>query len=216
MFDLTPRGDDLAAFVLDAARDSDVAEEQAIRQVAQNAAAELRRIIRSRFGTEWRVWDAAGFAKAIRVKRMGPGWYRVQSKAVYVRGRTQPVDLLWVFDTAPVVRSGKGKPRVAIPIKGQAPIHGNGRRYMSPSEAERAGWELEFAQVMGKDSQVVFGRRNRSEPFRPLWVMKPQVKEPKRFDLTSLHEKHARRLDEVWGELFDRRAARRAARRLAA
>lgn len=216
MISLTQRGDDLGAFVLEAAHGGEVARDQAVRKIASDTAVELRRIIRRSFGTEWRVWSAKGFAKTIRVTQMDRGHYRVYSKASYAKGRTEKVDLLWVFDTAPVVRSGFGKANVAIPIKGQTPIAQNGRRYMSPSEAMKAGWELYFATIAGRPGQIAFGRRNRLEEFRPLWIMRPHVKEPKRLDLDGLHRRHAARMDEVWALLLERRLTRSAARRLAA
>lgn len=216
MISLSVKGDDLGAFVLEAARAGDTARDQAVRKIANDTAAELRRIIRRSFGTEWRVWAAKGFASTIRVTQMDRGHYRVYSKARYARGRTGVVDLLWVFDTAPTVRSGFGKKHVAIPIKGQTPIARNGRRYMTPSEAAADGWELYFASIRGRSGQIAFGRRNRLEEFRPLWFMKPQVKEPKRLDLDGLHARHAMRMDEVWAQLLDRRLNRAAGRGLAA
>ncbi len=201
-------GERLSAFVVAANQAGIAAAEAAPRRAAFAARNELRRHARTRFGKAWRVWDAKGLADSIRARKAGPGWWQVYSKSLYVRGRTEKVDLLWVFDAGPVVRSGKGKPYVAIPIPGQAPIHANGRRYAWPSEAQRMGWDLDFARVMGKDSVVVLGRRNRAEPFRPLYVLKPSVKEPKRFDVAGVHRRHAERLDDYWADDFDKRIAK--------
>lgn len=212
--DFRQHGDDLAVFALQADRYGEQAHVEAVRKTAYNTANELRRIIRRSFGSEWRVWSAKGFASTIRVVQIAPGHFRVFSKASYAKGRTQKIDLLWVFDTAPVVRSGRGKANVAIPIRGQTPIAQNGRRYMSPSEAMAAGWDLYFANIFGKPGQIAFGRRNRYEEYRPLWIMKPSVKEPKRLDLDGLHRKHAVRIDDVWADIYDRKMTRASVRRV--
>lgn len=203
--------DDLAEFTVDAERDGRFAAQEAVRRVAQATGRELRRLARQNFGAEWRVWDAGSLSKSIRVKRIAPGHYRVDSKAIYVKGRSDEVNLLWVFDQAPVVRSGRKK-GVSIPIKGRAPIARNGRRYAWPSELEAMGWDLSFAPIRGKNSVLILGRRNSREDPVPLYIWKPSVKMPKRFDLDALHTKHAATLDEVWGRTVDSRQMRRAAR----
>lgn len=180
------------------------AEEQAVYQVAKNTQTELRRIVRRAFGTSWRVWNAKGFAASIHVKKVGQGVYKVYSTARYAKGRTDLVDLLWVFDNAPTVRSGKGKAFVAVPIKGAAPIHPNGRRVMWPSEALYYGWQLEVVPIPGKNERLVLGRRNNFEKWRPLYVMVPSTKMPKRVDLEALYQKHSASLPEVWGQILDR------------
>lgn len=205
-------GDDLEAFAIETARDGSITAEQAARKTAQNTATELRRIVRKNFGSEWRVWNAGSISKSIKVRQVEKGWWRVYSKAVYTKGRSNRVDLLWVFDTAPIIRSGKGKPGISIPVRNGAPIAQNGRRFAWPSEAQAMGWDLSFAPVQGKDTVVILGRRNTFEEWRPLYIWKPSVKAPKRLDLDGLHAKHAARFDEVWGELLDTRQARRAAR----
>lgn len=205
-------GDDLEAFVRGTATDADRATDDAPRKVAMNAAAELRRIARKNFGSEWRVWAGGSISKTIRVQMVERGWWRVYSKAVYTKGRSGRVDLLWVFDQAPVIRSGKGKPGISIPVRGGAPLAQNGRRYAWPSEAQGMGWELDFAPIQGKDSVLILGRRNRFEAWIPLYIWKPSTKMPKRLDLDALHSKHAASFDDVWGDLMDQRQARRAAR----
>ncbi len=202
--------DDLSEFVLDAHRDGAFAAEDAVRQTARNATAELRRIVRKNFSAEWRVWDAGGFAKSIRLRRIAKNHYRVDSKAIYTKGRSDEVNLLWVFDTAPVVTSAR-KSGVAIPIKGGAPVAGNGRRFAWPSEAEAMGYDLTFAPIPGKDSVLILGRRNKFEEPIPLYIWKPRVKMPKRLDLDGLHNRHAARMDEVWGDILDRKSVKRAA-----
>lgn len=202
--------DDLSEFVLDAERDGRFAAEDAIRKTAQNAATELRRIIRRNFGSEWRVWDAGGFPKSIRVKRIARGHYRVDSKAIYSKGRGTDVNLLWVFDTAPVVTSAS-KSGVAIPVKGTTPIANNGRRYAWPSELEKRGFDLKFAPIAGKETVLILGRRNKLEDWTPYYMWRPSTKMPKRLDLDALHSKHAARIDEVWGDILDRKGVRRAA-----
>jgi|GEM_PF-1914884 len=201
--------DGMAEFVADEARDGGAALEEAVRITARNTATELRRTVRRNFGSEWRVWDGTSFPKSIRLKRVRKGHYRVDSKAVFTKGRSDAVNLLWVFDTAPVVRSGR-KSGVSIPIKGNAPIAQNGRRYAWPREAEAMGYELSFAPVKGKDTVLILGRRNRFEDPVPLYMWKPSVKMPKRLDLTGLHSRHAAKMDDVWGEVLDSRRARRA------
>lgn len=208
---LTPRGfDDLDQFVFDAERDGRFAAEDAVRRTAYNAATELRRIVRKNFGAEWRVWDAGSFSKSIRVRRIAKGAWRVDSKAIYSKGRSGTVNLLWVFDTAPVIRSSS-KSGVAIPNKDHAPIAQNGRRFAWPREAEAMGYDLTFAPVRGKDTVVILGRRNAFEEPVPLYLWKPSVKAPKRLDLTGLHNKHALRMEQVWGDILDQKQARRAA-----
>lgn len=207
--------DDLGEFVLDAHRDGLFASEDAVRKTAQNTAAELRRIVRKNFGAEWRVWDAGSFSKSIRVRKIAKGHYRVDSKAIYTKKRGGEVNLLWVFDTAPVVTSN-GKSGIAIPVKGETPIGQSGRRFAWPSEAAAAGWDLKFAPIAGSDKVVILGRPNKVEDFRPIYLWQPHAKMPKRLDLDGLHTKHAAKMDEVWGEILDRKAARRAAASLRA
>jgi hypothetical protein len=202
--------EDLSDFMLDAHRDGQYGAEDAVRKTAQNTATELRRIVRKNFGAEWRVWDAGSFSKSIRVKKIAKGHYRVDSKAIYTKKRGGEVNLLWVFDTAPVVRSGR-KSGVAIPIKGSTPIGQSGRRFAWPSEAEAAGWDLTFVPIKGKDSVLILGQRTKAEEPIPLYIWKPSVKMPKRLDLEGLHSRHAAKMDEVWGEILDRKAVRRAA-----
>lgn len=208
---LTARGfDDLSEFVSQSARDGAFGAEDAVRATARNTATELRRIVRKNFGAEWRVWDAGSFSKSIRLKRIAKGHWRVDSKAIYTKKRGGDVNLLWVFDQAPVVRSS-GKSGVAVPVRDGAPIAQNGRRFAWPAEAEAMGYDLSFAPIRGKDSVLILGRRNKTEEFTPLYIWKPSVKMPKRLDLTGLHSKHAAKMDEVWGEILDRKAAKRAA-----
>lgn len=216
--DFRQSGDDLALFALEAQRFGEQAHVEAVRKTAYNTANELRRIIRRSFGAAWRAQGLStkGFAATIRVKQISPGHYRVYSKATYAKGRSQMVDLLWVFDTAPVVRSGRGKANVAVPIVKHTPetTGRGGRRFMSPSEAIAAGWEVYFATIFGKPGQIAFGRQNRYQEFKPMWVMKPAVKEPKRLDLDGLHRKHAVRIDDVWAEIYDRKMTRASVRRV--
>lgn len=202
--------DGLEAFVADAARDGGFASEDAVRVTAKNTGAELRRIVRKNFGAEWRVWDAGSFSKSIRVRRLAKGHYRIDSKAIYSKKRSGEVNLLWVFDTAPVVR-GNGRPGISIPIKNGAPIASNGRRFAWPAEAEAMGWDLSFAPIAGKSSVLILGRRNSFEEPIPLYIWKPDAKMPKRLDLDGLHNKHAARMETVWGDILDRKSARRAA-----
>lgn len=202
--------DDLSEFVADSARDGAFASEDTVRVTARNTAAELRRIVRKNFGAEWRVWDAGSFSKSIRLKRVARGHYRVDSKAIYSKKRSGEVNLLWVFDTAPVVRAS-GRPGVSIPIKDGAPIAANGRRFAWPAEAEAMGWDLSFAPIAGKSSVLILGRRSSYEEPIPLYIWKPFVKMPKRLDLDGLHNRHAARMETVWGDILDRKAAKRAA-----
>lgn len=208
---LKARGfDDLSEFVSRQARDGAFGAEDAVRATARNTATELRRIVRKNFGAEWRVWDAGSFSKSIRLKRVAKGHWRVDSKAIYSKSRGGDVNLLWVFDQAPVVRSGR-KSGVAVPIPDKAPIGQNGRRFAWPKEAEAMGYDLTFAPIKGKDSVLILGRRTAAEDYVPLYIWKPSVKMPKRLDLDGLHNKHAMKMDEVWGDILDRKQARRAA-----
>lgn len=205
--------DDLSEFIADAARDGVFASEDTVRVTARNTATELRRIVRKNFGAEWRVWDAGSFSKSIRLKRVAKGHYRVDSKAIYSKGRGGEVNLLWVFDTAPVVRS-RNRSGISIPIKDGAPLASNGRRFAWPREAEAMGWDLTFVPIKGKTSVLILGQRNSYEDPVPLYIWKPSAKMPKRLDLDGLHNKHAAKMETVWGDILDRKSARRAAEAL--
>jgi hypothetical protein len=208
-------GGDMRAFVMAANQSGDEAEEGAVRRAAFASRNDLRKAARQRLsGHKWRVWDAKGLPAAIKARRITAGWWRVDSKAVYVKGRTERVDLLWIFDTGASSYSGKGKAYVAVPLPGQAPIALSGRRYAWPSEAQRMGWELDFARIQGKDSILVLGRRSSFEAWRPLYILKPRTKQMKRLDLDGVYRKHAARLDDYWAREFDARFAR-ALRRVA-
>jgi hypothetical protein len=198
---------DLAKFVRDQDKIARAANDAAPRILAYRTQRKLKAVIR-RMGQTWRVWAAPGFEKAIHVKRMGPGWWRVYSKAVYVKGRTQPVDLLWVFDQAPQVISGFGKGGLAVPIPGHTPVAASGRRYAWPSELARRGWELEFAAIQGSANKLVLGRANRHDAWRPLyiWVAHP-IQMPKVFDLQALYDEMAPTLETTWADLIDGRVS---------
>lgn len=213
MYAVRQRGDDLAAFVLAANQDGHRASEDAPRKASMNARNELRRQIRTRFSTQGRVWAARGFAASIHVRKMDEDWWSVIDRSVYSKKRSQPVSLAWVFDQAPMIRGKRGW--VAVPIKGQAPIHRNGRRYAWPSEAAADGWELEVTPIMGKNLKLILGRLNRLEPWRPLYFYIPPYRASKRLDLDSLWRKHAASMDRLWAEAFDRRMANRARKRAA-
>ena len=73
------------------------------------------------------------------------------------------------------------------------------------------GYDLTFAPIKGRDSVLILGRRSTAEDYAPLYIWKPSVKMPKRLDLDGLHNKHAMKMDEVWGDILDRKQARRAA-----
>ena len=131
------RGDDLLLFVDKADRHAAFAAQDAARKAAMSARNDLRRQIRTRFGTDGRVWNARGFAAAVVVKKLSDEAWQVVDRAVYSKRRSEEVGLLWVFDAAPVIRGRRGW--VAVPITGQAPIHRNGRRQAWPSEAAAMG-----------------------------------------------------------------------------
>lgn len=202
--------DDLVEFTTGAMRDGAFATEDTIRVTARNTATELRRVVRKNFGAEWRVWNGGSFSKSIRFRKVAKGHYRVDSKAIYSKGRGGDVNLLWVFDTAPVVRS-RGRSGISIPIRTGAPIAANGRRFAWPAEAEAMGWDLTFAPIKGKTSVLILGRRNKFEDLVPLYIWKPSAKMPKRLDLDGLHNKHAARMETVWGDILDSKSAKRAA-----
>lgn len=203
--------DDLPEFVIDANRDGMFAAEDAVKKTARAVGTELRRITRRNFSDAWRVWDGRGLSKSIRVRKLERGVYRVDSKAVYDKGRTDRVNLLWVFSEAPTVRSSR-RSGVAVPIKGEAPIAANGRRYAWPRELEAMGWDLSFAPIRGKRSTLILGRRNSFEDWKPLYILTPSAKMPRRLDLDGLHAKHTAKLDVLWGEIVDQKTAKRARR----
>lgn len=200
------RGDNLAAFVLASNRAGRFAAEDAARLAAMGARNELRRIIRQRFGSSGRVGASRGFAAAVMVKKWDPTWWSVIDRSVYKKRRTEAVSLAWVFDNAPVIRGKKGW--VAVPIRGEAPIANNGRRYAWPREAAAMGWELEIVQVMGKPLKLIMGRRNRREGWKPLYFYIPPYRAKKAIDLDGLHAKWTGMMEGLWGSSFDKRAAR--------
>lgn len=204
------RGDDLVAFVRGVNEDSLGAADAAPRITAFRSARGLRATIKKRFGTNGRVYAAPGWAKAIQVKRRGPGWFQVVDRARYAKGRSQPLSLGWVFDTAPTIRGKKGW--TSVPIKGAAPIAASGRRYMWPSEAAQAGYELEIAPVMGKRYKLIFGRRGPRDAWVAMWYWIPPYRAKKALDLDGHHRLYANQIDEVWGEELDKRTAKRARR----
>lgn len=212
MYSVRQRGDDLAQSVRDAHADGRLATQDAVRRGAMAARKELRRLIRLRFGSEGRVFNARGFAAAIKVNRKDPTWWQVVDRSVYKKKRTQSVSLAWVFDTAPIIRGRKGW--MAVPIKDKAPLANSGRRYAWPSEAARMGWELEVATVMGKPFKVIFGRRSRREEWQALYYYIPPYKAGKRLDLDAVLRKYGGALDGYWAEAFDRRTSRRGVRRI--
>ncbi|MEH0194576.1 hypothetical protein V7S57_02455 [Caulobacter sp. CCNWLY153] len=205
-------GDDLAAYLKGLREDTAAANTAAPRRTAFRAARELRALIKKRFSTNGRVYAAPGWAKAIRVDKMSDREFHVADKATYTRGRTMRVGLAWVFDNAPVISGKKGW--TAVPIQGAAPIHRTGRRYMWPSEADKAGYQLEIANVMGKRFKVIFGRLNRFDPWRAMWLWIPPYRAKKALDLNSLHARHAAQIDALWGDELDARTSKRARKKL--
>lgn len=212
MIGFRQRGDDLASFVRSTLQDSDAALEAAPRISAYRAARDWRRQINTGFRTGSRVYNARKWSKGVLVRKRGSMTFEVSDKATYSKGRTQRVSLSWVFDNAPTIRGRRGW--VAVPIDGRAPIASSGRRYMWPSEAAAAGWELEIAPVMGKRYKLILGRRGPRDPWTPLWYYIPPYRARKGLDLDGIHSRHDARIDEVWGEELDKRVARRARRSL--
>lgn len=208
MFDMRQRGDNLAAFVLAANQDGGRAAEDAVRRVAVGSRNELRRIIRTRFSSGGAVFNAKGFAAAINVKKNADEWWSVVDRSVYRKKRSEAVSLAWVFDTAPIISSRSGG-WVAVPIKGQAPLAGSGRRYAWPSEAAARGWDLEIVPIMGKPFKLIMGRLGNRGPWTPLYFYIPPYKAAKRLDLDALWRKWTARLETEWGDAFDRRQAKR-------
>lgn len=208
------RGDDMGAFARDCARAQDQATESATRIVASRFAKRVRRRVQQSFGTSWRVWNAKGLATGIKARKRGPGWYQIADRG-YSRKRTEPMGLLWVFANAPTIRSSTGI-YVAYPIKGAAPIFANGRRVMWPSEATAAGWQLEVEPVNGKNEKLVLGRRNSSEPWKPLWILKPNTKMPRRLgDLDAEFDRCAVQWPEVWADEVEKNLSKTPKRRAA-
>lgn len=208
MFSQRMRGDDLAVFVLAANRDGARASQDAVRRVAVGSRNELRRMIRTRFASGGAVFNARGFAKAINVKKQSDEWWSVVDRSIYKKKRSEAVSLAWVFDNAPRIASRSGG-WVAVPIKGQAPLAANGRRYAWPSEAAARGWRLEIVPIMGKPFKLIMGRQGNRGPWTPLYFYIPPYKAAKRLDLDALWRKWTDRLETEWGDAFDRRQAKR-------
>ena len=61
---------------------------------------------------------------------------------------------------------------------------------------------------------MIFGRRNRLEPFRPLYFLIPPYRMGRRLDLRATHARHEAKMPDLWAEAFDKRLAK-AARRAA-
>lgn len=211
MYGMSVRGDDLASFVRGSMEDSVAAAEAVPRISAFRSARDWRGQIRRGFKSG-RLFQNRGWMKGVVVRKIGRGTYEVSDKARYSKGRTARVSLSWVFDNAPTIRGRRGW--VAVPIEGRAPVAPSGRRYMWPSEAAAAGWELEIAAVMGKRYKLILGRRGPRDPWTPLWYYIPPYRARKGLDLDGIHRRHADVQDEVWGEEFDKRSAKRVRRRL--
>jgi hypothetical protein len=204
------RGDDLAAFVRGSLIDSQEAEQAAVRMSAFRAAREWRRQIKTGFRTGSRLYKAKGWSKGVLVRKRTPVRYEVGDKATYSKGRSQKVGLSWVFDNAPTIRGRRGW--VAVPIEGRAPVASSGRRYMWPSEAAAAGYELEIAPVMGKRYKLIMGRRGPHDHWIAMWFYIPPYRAKKGLDLDGIHRRQDAAIDQVWGEELDKRTARRARR----
>lgn len=210
--DFRQQGDDLGAFVRGVHADSTAARDAAPRISSFRAARDLRRVIRARFGTSGRLYAAPGFAKAILVRKGGPGRWEVRDKATYSKGRSVRVGLAWVFDNAPVISGKKGW--VAVPIQGAAPIASSGRRYMWPSEAAKAGFELQVVAIPGKRYKLIYARRGPRDEWRPMWRWMPPYRAKKAIDLDGIHRARSSQMDTVWGEELDRLTALRVRRKL--
>jgi len=209
MVDFRQQGDDLASFVRGAYADSIDAQRAAVRITSFRAARDLRRDIRSRFGSSGRVFASRGFAKAILVRKRAAGWWEVTDKATYSKGRSVKVGLAWVFDNSPTISGKKGW--VAVPIKEAPPTIG--RRYMWPSEASKRGYELKIAPAPGKRYKIIFGRRGPRDAWRAMWLWIPPYRAKKALDLDGIHRKHSAQMDTVWGEELDSRTQKRVRRR---
>lgn len=192
--------------------DAVTARQTATRISSFRAARDLRRQIVTRFGTSNRLYAAEGFAKAIRVRKRGPGWWEVVDKATYTKGRGMRVGLAWVFDNAPIISGKKGW--VAVPIKGAAPIASSSKRYMWPSEAAKAGYELQMVTIPGKRYKLIYGRRGPRDEWRPMWRWMPPYRAKKALDLDGIHRTRSSQMDTVWGEELDKLSTKRVRRRL--
>lgn len=206
------QGDDLAAFVRDSMEDGRAAAKAAPRISAFRSARDWRGQIRKNFKSGTKLYESKGWKKGVMVRQVRPGVWEVKDKATYRKGRGVKVSLSWVFDNAPTIRGRKGW--VAVPIDGAAPIAASGRRYMWPSEAASAGYELEIAPVMGRRYKLILGRRGPRDPWKPMWLYIPPYRAKKGLDLDAIHRRHDPRIDEAWGEEFDRLSAKRARKRL--
>ncbi len=214
MYAVRQRGDDLLLFVDKADRHAGFAAQDAARKAAMNARNDLRRQIRSRFGRSGRVWNTKGFAASVVVKKISDEVWQVVDRAVYSKRRSQEVGLLWVFDAAPVI-SGQGG-WTAVPIAGQAPIARNGRRYAWAREAAAMGWQLETVIPAGEKAyKVILGRLNRTEPWRPVYILLPPYRMGRRLDLRATHLKHEAKMPDLWAEAFDKRMMKVPRRRAA-
>lgn len=212
MYGLGVKGDDLAAFVRGSYDDQIAAGDSAVRISAFRSRKDWRSQIRRGFGGGAGLYNSRGWAKSVIVKRVGRGTYEVSDKATYSKGRSVRVSLSWVFDNAPTIRGRKNW--TAVAIRGRAPLAPSGRRYMWPSEADAAGWELEIVPVMGKRFKLIMGRRGPRDAWSPLWFYIPPYRARKGLDLDGIHARHDAALDQTWGEEFDKLASKRARRRL--
>lgn len=212
---VTLRGADLEADARTMARAHAGAKLDAPRLAAQDTARILRRMARTAFAGASPMVGDKRFADSIRVRRMGKGWYRVFSRATYVKGRSAKVDLLWVFDTAPQVNSRNGK---GIAVPWQAPVAVGGKRFATPREAEAMGWKLSFLPLKSGKGWLIMGRLAGGDfgkmyggggPEIPMYVLlKRGAKMPKRLDLDTIMRQQAPKLDSYAIAAFDRRMAR--------
>ncbi len=211
MIGLSVRGDDLAGFVRTAGAAAADATKKAPKRAAANASAELKVQIKQRF-KRVPYWNSPGFAKAIRWKEMGPGWWRTYSRAVYVKGRSEPVDLLWFFDQPQKTVSSSSKSGVAVPLP-DSPLASSGKRYAWPSELMAQGWQLEFLPTRNPNVQLIVGRLGHGQRPKPLFLWLKQTRPRARLDLEGLFQKHAATLDDLWAGYVDE-ALERKPRRL--
>lgn len=211
MYRMNARGDDLAAFVRGSLDDGEAATKAVPRISAFRSARDWRGQIKRNF-KRTRLYKSAGWQKGVIVKQVRPGVWEVRDKATYSKGRTQRLALSWVFDNSPTIRGRKNW--TAVPIEGAAPVAASGRRYMWPSEAAAAGWELQIVPVMGKRFKLIMARRGPRDEMRPCWFYIPPYRAKKGLDLDGIHRRHDSRTDETWGEEYDRLSARRSRKRL--
>ena len=200
MIGLSVKDEDLAAFVKSASAAGREGTLKAPKRAAANASAQLKKEINGRFGRV-SYWSAQPFAKTIRFQAIAPGWWRTSSKAVYYKGRSEPVDLLWFYDQPQKTITSTRGTGLAIPLP-TTPLVRRGNRYAWPAELVAQGWKLAFLKTRNPNVQLIVGKLG-SGPEQPLFLWVKQTRPKARLDVNAIFQIHADSLETLWAQYMD-------------